>query len=185
MIELNQPSSTLGRGVRKEEFILNKYFSIGICIDVKERMKAFPMEIEYEETILRIYKRAKHSEVSVIVIFGSRTVIRHLMKAALKHTSIAPRRFTWIGSDGWGNRVEFVGAEANPALGALTIMMRRGETAQEFKDYYSSFNLTNYPRKNKRFATKVGGGGGGEGGGRREWGTINPKPYHMRISVRH
>ena len=125
---------------------------LGICIDVKESMNAFPTDTECEETILRIYNRAKNSKVSVIVIFASSTVIRRLVNAALKHASIAPRRFTWIGSDGWGNRIDFVGAEAESALGALTIMIRKGETAQEFKDHFSSFNLTNYPRKNKRFA---------------------------------
>ena len=114
-------------------------------------MKAFPTDSDYEETVLRIYKRATRSKVSVIVIFGTQTVIRGLLKAALKHTSKAPRRFTWIGSDGWSNRLEFTGVDAKPALGALTIMMRTGHVTQHFKDYYSSFNLTNYPRKNKRF----------------------------------
>jgi hypothetical protein len=114
-------------------------------------MKAFPTDLEYEETILRIYNRAKHSKVSVIVIFGTQTIIRRLLNAALKYNAVAPRRFTWIGSDGWSNGLEFVGKEADPALGALTIMMRKGDAAQEFKDYYTSFNLTNYPRKNKRF----------------------------------
>jgi hypothetical protein len=117
-------------------------------------MNAFPTIAEYEETILRIYNRAKSSKVSVIVIFASNTVIRGVLKAALKHVSNAPRRFTWIGSDGWGNRLDFGGPEAEAALGSLTIMMRKGEIAQEFKDYYSSLNLTNYPRKNKRFAIR-------------------------------
>ena len=119
-------------------------------------MSAFPTEAEYEDTISRIYMRAERSEVSVIVIFGTHLIIRKLLKAAaLEFSSQAPkngkRRFTWIGSDGWSNRLRFVGDEADPALGALTIMMRKGTIGEKFKDYYSRLNLTNYPRENKRF----------------------------------
>lgn len=124
---------------------------LGLCIDAKERMKAHPTDSEYEETILRIYDRAERSQVSVIIIFGTHAVIRNLLKAASKHASRAPRRFTWFGSDGWSNTLELVGAEADPALGALTIMMIKGDIPQTFKDYFSSFNLTNYPRTNKRY----------------------------------
>ena len=114
-------------------------------------MSAFPTDEEYEKTVFEIYKRAGGSNVSVIVIFGTHFIIRHLLKAALKYKSEAPRRFTWIGSDGWSNRLKFVGDEADPALGALTIMMRKGTIGQKFKDRYSSLNLANYPWRNKTY----------------------------------
>ena len=122
----------------------------GICIDIKERLVAFPTQLEYEETIKRIFRRAKQSKVSVLVVFGTQTDIRGLLEAVLKYKSFAPRSFTWIGSDGWSNRVHVVETAKEAALGALTIMIRTGEVSQKFKNHFSSFNLTNYPHKNKR-----------------------------------
>ncbi|XP_028391000.1 metabotropic glutamate receptor 4-like [Dendronephthya gigantea] len=123
----------------------------GICIDIKESFtSAFPTIADYEDTIKRVFERAQQSNVSVIVVFGTQTVIRHLLEAALKFTSRAPRHFTWIGSDGWSNRPVVETAE-KAALGALTIMVRTGTVPQKFKDHFSSFNLTNYPLKNKRY----------------------------------
>ena len=125
----------------------------GICIDIKEKLERFTTMEGYEETIKRIFERAKKSEVSVLVIFGTQMDTKRLLEAALKHSSRAPRRFTWIGSDGWSNRVHVVETAEEAALGALTIMMRTGEISQKFADYFSSFNLTNYPRQNKRYVT--------------------------------
>ena len=122
----------------------------GICIDIRERLVAFPTQLEYEETILRIFRRAKQSKVSVLVVFGTQTDIRSLLEAVLKYRTLAPRNFTWIGSDGWSNRVHVVETAQEAAHGALTIMMRTGEVSHKFKNYFSSFGLTSYPQKNKR-----------------------------------
>lgn len=121
-----------------------------ICIDIRERLPAFPTRMEYEETIMRIFQRAKQSKVSVLVVFGTQTDIRGLLEAALNNSKLAPRNFTWVGSDGWSNRFHVVESAQQAALGALTIMMRTGEVSQSFKNYFSSFNLSNYPRINKR-----------------------------------
>lgn len=123
----------------------------GVCIDIQERLSAFPTQVEYEETITRIFQRAKESRVSVLVVFGTQTDIRGLLEAIQKYSSLAPRHFTWIGSDGWSNRLHVVETAPDAALGALTIMQRTGEVSQKFKNYFSSFNLANNPRKNKRF----------------------------------
>jgi hypothetical protein len=123
----------------------------GVCIDIQERLSAFPTQVEYEETITRIFQRAKESRVSVLVVFGTQTDIRGLLEAVQKYSSLAPRHFTWIGSDGWSNRLHVVETAPDAALGALTIMQRTGEVSKKFKNYFSSFNLANYPRKNKRF----------------------------------
>ena len=123
----------------------------GICIDSKEQLNAFPTQLEYEETMKRIFQRARQSQVSVLVFFGIQTDIRRLLEAALKHRSLAPRNFTWIGSDGWSNLHHVVETAEEAALGALTINVRTGEVSTKFKKYLSNFNLTNYPRKNKRF----------------------------------
>ncbi|XP_028391565.1 metabotropic glutamate receptor 8-like [Dendronephthya gigantea] len=124
----------------------------GICIDIKERFtSSFPTVADYEDTIKRVFKRAEKSKVSVIVVFGTQTVTRRLLEAALKFSSRAPRHFTWIGSDGWSNRPDVVKTAEEAALGALTITVRTGTVPQKFKDRFSSYNLTNYPLKNKRY----------------------------------
>ena len=127
----------------------------GICVDIRERLVAFPTHQEYEDTIMRIFERAKESNVSVLVVFGTQTDIRGLLEAVLKHSSHAPRHFTWIGSDGWSNRLYVVETAQAAALGALTIMQRTGKVSQKFKNYFSSFNLTNFPRKNKRLVRSI------------------------------
>ena len=123
----------------------------GVCVDTQEQLSAFPTKAEYEEIIIKIFQRATKSKVSVLVVFGTQTDIRGLLKAVLKHKSLAPRHFTWIGSDGWSNRLHVVENSEDAALGALTFMVRTGEVSHKFKNYFSSLNLTNYPRKNKRF----------------------------------
>ena len=122
----------------------------GICIDTKEQLNAFPTQLEYEETMKRIFQRARQSQVSVLVVFGTQTDIRCLLEAALKHRSLAPRNFTWIGSDGWSNRPDVVETAGEAALGALTIMVRTGKVSPKFKKYFSNLNFANYPRNNKR-----------------------------------
>ena len=122
----------------------------GICIDTTEQLSAFPTPQEYEETMTRIFQRARQSKVSVLVVFGTQTDIRYLLEATQK-LRIAPRNFTWIGSDGWSNRRHVVKTAEEVALGALTIMVRTGEVSPKFKNYFSNLNLTNYSRNNKRF----------------------------------
>ena len=122
----------------------------GICIDTKEQLSAFPTPQEYEETMTRIFQRARQSKVSVLVVFGTQTDIRYLLEATQK-LRIAPRNFTWIGSDGWSNRHHVVETAEEVALGALTIMVRTGEVSPKFKNYFSNLNLTNYSQNNKRF----------------------------------
>ena len=122
----------------------------GICIDTTEQLSAFPTPQEYEETMTRIFQRARQSKVSVLVVFGTQTDIRYLLEATQK-LRITPRNFTWIGSDGWSNRRHVVKTAEEVALGALTIMVRTGEVSPKFKNYFSNLNLTNYSRNNKRF----------------------------------
>ena len=122
----------------------------GICIDTTEQLSAFPTPQEYEETMTRIFQRARQSKVSVLVVFGTQTDIRYLLEATQK-LRIAPRNFTWIGSDGWSNRRHVVETAEEVALGALTIMVRTGEVSPKFKNYFFNMNLTNYSRNNKRF----------------------------------
>ena len=122
----------------------------GICIDSKEQLSAFPKPQDYNKTITRIFQRAKQSQVSVLVVYGTQTDIRCLLEAAKNLSSLAPRNFTWIGSDGWSNRPDVVATAGEAALGALTIMVRTGEVSEKFKKYFSNLNLKNYPR-NKRF----------------------------------
>ena len=122
----------------------------GICIDTTEQLSAFPTPQEYEETMTRIFQRARQSKVSVLVVFGTQTDIRYLLEATQK-LRIAPRNFTWIGSDGWSNRRHVVETAEEVALGALTIMVRTGEVSPKFKNYFSNLNFTNYSRNNKRF----------------------------------
>ena len=123
----------------------------GICIDTKEQLSAFPTPLQYEETMKRIFERARESRVSVLVVFGTQTDIRCLLEATKNLGSLAPRNFTWIGSDGWSNRPDVVETAGEVALGALTIMVRTGKVSPKFKNYFSNLNLTNYPRNNKRF----------------------------------
>ena len=123
----------------------------GICIDTKEQLSAFPTRQEYNETMKRIFERARESKVSVLVVFGTQTDIRFLLEATKNLGSLAPRNFTWIGSDGWSNRPDVVETAGEVALGALTIMVRTGKVSPKFKNYFSKLNLTNYPRNNKRF----------------------------------
>ena len=123
----------------------------GICIDTKEQLSAFPTRQEYEETMKRIFQRAKESRVSVVLVYGTQTDIRCLLEATKNLSSLAPRNFTWIGSDGWSNRPDVVETAGEVALGALTIMVRTGKVSPKFKNYFSNLNLTNYPRNDKRF----------------------------------
>ena len=123
----------------------------GICIDIREKLSAFPTPQEYEETMKRIFQRARRSKVSVLVVFSIQTDIRRLLEATQKHRSLAPQNFTWIGSDSWSNTPDVVETAGEAALGALTIMFKTGEVSPKFKNYFFNLNLTNYPRNNKRF----------------------------------
>ena len=120
----------------------------GICIDVRAQLSSFPTTAEYSRVIERLESR-REQRSNVVVVFATQTDIRYLLEAAKKRKN--RRRFTWIGSDGWSNRVDVTNGVQDAALGALTIMMRRGETSQDFKNYFASLNLENYPRENRRY----------------------------------
>jgi hypothetical protein len=124
----------------------------GICIDEKVQLTVFPSKAEYDSVLERLHNRERQN--NVVVIFATQSDIRYLLEAALRRRDSGSsdyRQFTWIGSDGWSNRIDVTETAEEAALGAITIMMRRGEIPLEFKDYFSNLTKNNYKRENKRY----------------------------------
>ena len=130
----------------------------GICVDVKAELTPFPSPGEYDSVIEKLQNTKQQN--NVVVVFATQGDIRHLLEAALrrkKSQSSDYRDLTWIGSDGWSNRVDVTDTAPEAALGALTIMMRRGKIPQEFLQYFTNLTLENYPRKNNRYLNAYNG----------------------------
>lgn len=130
----------------------------GICVDVKAELTPFPSPAEYDSVIEKLQNTKQQN--NVVVVFATQGDIRRLLEAALrrkKSQSSDYRDLTWIGSDGWSNRVDVTDTAPEAALGALTIMMRRGKIPQEFLQYFTNLTLENYPRKNNRYLNAYNG----------------------------
>ena len=138
-------------GTKGIEMFWKKAEENGICIDVKISLSSFPETNEYDSVIEKLHNRERQN--NVVVVFATQTVARNLLEASLRRKnskSSNNRHFTWIGSDGWSNRFDVISTAADAALGAITIMMRRGKYPQEFMNYFNNFTWTNYPYETKR-----------------------------------
>lgn len=131
-------------GIRKfKQFAEEK----GLCIDVEEKLSAFPTDMDYKTVIEALIKSDSETNMSVVVLFVTQTDARKIFEAATTYDNA--QRFTWIGSDGWSiNDVRGKAGEA--AMGTLEVNFQRGEVLKEFKDYFLNLNLSNYPRNNKK-----------------------------------
>ena len=85
------------------------------------------------------------SNATVVVLFGQRDTAIGLLKAVRQKMETDPnfasKNFTWIGSDGWGDRVPAELYEI--AQGSLSVIPR-SFVSNEFDNYFQSLNPLNY-----------------------------------------
>ena len=117
----------------------------GICIDVDKQLSAFPTDDEYRNVIEALLKSASETNMSTVVLFVTLRDARKLLEAARMYDNA--HTFTWIGNDGWTNLEHITEKAREAAIGLLGIEIQRGENIQEFMDYFTNLNLTNYPKE--------------------------------------
>ena len=85
------------------------------------------------------------SNATVIVLFGQRNTAIGLLQAVIRKretdSDFASKHFTWIGSDGWGDRVPEELHEI--AQGSLSVIPRSLRSS-DFDDYFQSLHPLNY-----------------------------------------
>ena len=91
-----------------------------ICVASQAQLPSLPDEKDFKEVIQRfLTKRSQTSNtVNVIVAFTSQPDSTDILRAARESGAT---QFTWIGSDGWSNRVDVTDGNEEVADGSLTV----------------------------------------------------------------
>ena len=97
------------------------------------------------ERAIEIINQEWVSNATVIVLFAQRDTAIGLFEAVRKkqmeNSDFASKQFTWIGSDGWGDRLPEDLREV--AQGSLSVFPR-SLTSVEFDNYFQSLHPSNY-----------------------------------------
>lgn len=121
-------------GIRKLKEFATEF---NICIDVDWSLNRFPTDEEYKNLINSLIESSLETNMSAVVLFVTQNDARKILEAAKLNDK--EHRFTWIGSDGWGNVDYLSELGGESVLGALEVEFKHGEVLEEFKEYY--FNL--------------------------------------------
>lgn len=117
----------------------------GICVADSAQLPSLPRDEDFNKVIKNIVTRRRESSNSVntIVLFTTQADSADLLRAAKE---AGATQFTWVGSNGWSNRVDVTEGKEEVADGSLTVNHLEGEVPRfekHFKNLKPSDNKFN------------------------------------------
>ena len=117
----------------------------GICVADAAQLPSLPKDEDFDEVIKNIVtgRRESSNSVNTIVLFTTQADSADLIGAAKK---AGATQFTWVGSNGWSNRLDVTNGNEEVADGSLTVNHLEGEVPRfekHFKDLKPSDNKFN------------------------------------------
>ena len=117
----------------------------GICVAHAAQLPSLPRHEDFKQVINNfITKRTENSNtVNTIVLFTTQADSADLLRAAKE---AGATQFTWVGSNGWSNRVDVTEGKEEVADGSLTVNHLEGKVqrfAKHFKNLEPSDNKFN------------------------------------------
>ncbi|XP_048585408.1 metabotropic glutamate receptor 4 isoform X1 [Nematostella vectensis] len=109
-----------------------------ICIAATFTVPPLSTDAHYER-IIREIAQARFDAVNIIVVFTTQTDSAGLLSAAAR---LGATRFTWLGSNGWSNRMTVTIGNEMVANGSITVNHMDGQVAG-FEEFFSSMNPIN------------------------------------------
>ena len=115
----------------------------GICVASAAQLPSLPRDEDFKNVVNDFLKRRTESSSSVntIVVFTTQSDSTDLLRAA---NESGATQFTWVGSNGWSNRIDVTEGKEEVADGSLTVNHLEGEVPK-FHKYF--LNLK--PAENK------------------------------------
>ena len=100
-----------------------------ICIASSAQLPSLPNEKDFDDVIKTFLETStQHSDhVNVIVVFTTQADSEDILRAATKKNAT---QFTWVGSNGWSNRVDVTDGNEDVAEGSLTVNHLEGDVAR-------------------------------------------------------
>ena len=129
-------------GQRGMEIFHNEARISGICIAREFRLKSLPGEENYRNVIESMINHG-NSKAHVVVLFTTQTDAAGLLRAA---KGLDVKGFTWLGSNGWSDRVDVIEGKEDIANGSLTVGHQEG-IVKGFLDFLTNLNSSLPPFK--------------------------------------
>lgn len=117
----------------------------GICVADAAQLPSLPKDEDFKKVITNFLTRRRESSNSVntIVVFTTQSDSSDLLRAAKE---AGATQFTWVGSNGWSNRVDVTEGKEEVADGSLTVNHLEGNVPRfdkHFKDLKPNDNKFN------------------------------------------
>lgn len=117
----------------------------GICVANAAQLPSLPSEDDFKKVITNFLAKRRESSNSVntIVVFTTQADSADLLRAAKE---AGATQFTWVGSNGWSNRVDVTDGNEEVADGSLTVNHLEGVVPRfdkHFKNLKPSDNQFN------------------------------------------
>lgn len=112
----------------------------GICVASAAQLPSLPTDGDFTKVISNFLRKRRETSNSIttIVVFTTQSDSADMLRAAKESGAT---EFTWLGSNGWSNRIDVTEGKEEVADGSLTVNHLEGEVPR-FKEYFLNLKPT-------------------------------------------